>query len=91
MTYTYYVDGSSKGNPGSGGFGVISLIDVQIRSRDNWNYWSTEEETKVIRYSYSEYCEKTTNNREELKAILHVMRIADSDPDNNYIIYSVCR
>lgn len=80
-----YTDGSSKGNPGPGGFGVISLIDVQIRSKDNW---STAKETKVIRYSYSEYCEKTTNNREELKAILHVMRIADSDPDNNYIIYS---
>ena len=41
-----------------------------------------------INYKYSEQCEQTTNNREELKAILHVFELAAADPDNQYIIYS---
>lgn len=41
-----------------------------------------------ILYEYSEYCDNTTNNREELKAILHVFELAAADPNNQYIIYS---
>ena len=48
-----YTDGSSKGNPGPGGFGVVILDDNE----------------NLISY-HSEYCQQTTNNREELKAIL---------------------
>lgn len=31
----------------------------------------------IIRYSYQKSCEETTNNREELKAIIHALEIAD--------------
>ena len=52
-----YTDGSSKGNPGPGGFGVVSFI------HDNNTYpdYSISMPSK----------EDTTNNREELKAILN--------------------
>lgn len=48
-----YTDGACKGNPGPGGFGVISV------------------KNKEVQYKYSESCDNTTNNREELKAILY--------------------
>lgn len=48
-----FTDGSSKGNPGPGGFGVVILDD-------NENLIST----------HLERSQETTNNREELKAIL---------------------
>lgn len=48
-----YTDGSSKGNPGPGGFGVVVLDD-----NDN------------IIELHTERSQETTNNREELKAIL---------------------
>lgn len=54
----FFTDGACKGNPGSGGFGVISI------------------ENNEVKYKYSEQCEKTTNNREEIKAILHVFELA---------------
>jgi ribonuclease HI len=51
-----YTDGSSLGNPGPGGFGVVVL--------DN--------EGNLI-LTHKERTENTTNNREELKAILWAM------------------
>lgn len=48
-----FTDGSSRGNPGPGGFGVVVLDDNE----------------KLI-LTHSEQSQKTTNNREELKAIL---------------------
>lgn len=48
-----YVDGSCKGNPGPGGFGVVVLND----------------KGDIIN-QYQEFCENTTNNREEMKAII---------------------
>lgn len=41
----------------------------------------------IIQYSYSKSCSETTNNREELKAILHAMEIGlkDNEP---IVIYS---
>lgn len=41
-----------------------------------------------VNYQYSERCAQTTNNKEELKAILHVFELAAADPNNQYIIYS---
>ena len=42
-----------------------------------------------ILYTYSEYCDNTTNNREELKAILHALKIAEGGANRRpYIIYS---
>lgn len=67
----FYTDGACKGNPGPGGFGVISL-----------------QENEVL-YDYSEYCDNTTNNREEMKAILHVFKLVDSSKVKSpVIIYS---
>lgn len=66
----FWTDGSSKGNPGNGGFGVISI------------------ENNTINYKYAEYFDKVTNNQMELKAILHVFKLAAADKDCQYIIYS---
>lgn len=70
MVKTFYTDGACSGNPGPGGFGVISI------------------ENNTINYKYAEYFDKVTNNQMELKAILHVFKIAAADPDNKYVIYS---
>ena len=58
---------------GNPGPGVYGVVELQ----DN----------KIL-YEYSEYCDNTTNNREELKAILHVFELAAADKSNTYIIYS---
>lgn len=54
-----YTDGACKGNPGPGGFGVLTIID-------GWDKT----------YEYSEQCEDTTNNREELKALIKALDVA---------------
>ena len=51
-------------------------------------YGIIEIKDNQILYEYSEYCNDTTNNREELKAILHVFELAAADQNNQYIIYS---
>ena len=66
----YYTDGACKGNPGTGGFGIICVKDG------------------VVEYKYSEQCEQTTNNREELKAILHAFERSRLFPTEPTIIYS---
>ena len=55
----FFTDGACSGNPGPGGFAVIEAK----RTKD-----------KNINILYSKYqpCDNTTNNREELKAIVHV-------------------
>ena len=66
----FFTDGACKGNPGPGGFGVISLQNNEVL------------------YEYSEYCDDTTNNREEMKAILHVFKLIDfSHVKDDVIIY----
>lgn len=82
MVKTYYTDGACSGNPGPGGFGVVQIYT-------EWRETYAEYiESKSVPYMYSEQCENTTNNREEMKAILHVFEIAANDPDNQYTIYS---
>lgn len=88
MVKTFYTDGACSGNPGPGGFGVIEINECQIRTRDQWGNWTTNFIENHIEYIYNEQCEQTTNNREELKAILHVFKLAAADPDNKYVIYS---
>lgn len=51
-------------------------------------YGIVEIQDNKILYKYSDYCDNTTNNREELKAILHVFELAAAEPDNQYVIYS---
>lgn len=51
-----YVDGSCKGNPGPGGYGVVILDD-----------------NENLMKQYSHFENNTTNNRQEIKAILYVL------------------
>lgn len=67
----YYTDGSSRGNPGPGGFGVVIL--------DNSGNLIT---------TYSEQTEYTTNNEQEMKAIIWASCYALTHKDPNPIIYS---
>ena len=53
-----YTDGSANPNPGPGGFGVLVL--------DNEEFF--------VYNIYTERSSKTTNNREELKAILYALK-----------------
>lgn len=43
---------------------------------------------KVIEYQYSAFEGHTTNNRMELKAILHMLELAQRNPEINFIVYS---
>ena len=45
-------------------------------------------ENDEIKYAYNEQCKDTTNNREETKAVIHVLKIAANDLKNQYIVYS---
>ena len=79
---TIYTDGACSGNPGPGGFGVVCL---------NTCYSQTMMEyipRHTLNYCYAEYSENTTNNREELKAILHVIKMAAAHPEIDFIVYS---
>ena len=72
MKKIFYTDGSSKGNPGPGGYGVV---EYDIKSN-------------IIFYIYSEYFKNVTNNQMELKAILHVLKIAAEHKEYDFTIYS---
>ena len=61
MSYVIYTDGSAHPNPGPGGFGVV-VLDKDKNFCDN-NYQLVE--------VYSKQTNETTNNIEELKAILY--------------------
>ena len=69
----FYTDGSCRKNPGPGGFGVLGFSD---------------ENPNVIKFKYSEVCESTTNNREELKAILKAFEVIEKEHINEATIYS---
>ena len=69
-----YTDGACSGNGkenANGGFGVYMTND-----KDN-----------DFSELYSEYCENTTNNREELKSIYHAIKYIDKNKESA-IIYS---
>ena len=74
-TKIFFTDGSCRKNPGPGGYGVVSLI-------------LENEQLKINTYISKQTEEQTTNNREEIKAILEVFRMAAEDGENQYIIYS---
>lgn len=78
----FYTDGSSKGNPGSGGYGVICLDKCYSQTISEYI------EGYTINYKYSEYFKNVTNNQMELKAILHVLKLATEHSEYNFIIYS---
>lgn len=78
----FYTDGACKGNPGPGGFGIVELVSTTRETYEDYI------ENINIGFKHSEQCEDTTNNREELKAILAVFELAAADEDNEYVIYS---
>lgn len=43
---------------------------------------------KKMLFAHQEQCQNSTNNREELKAIIAAIKAAQRDPANEYIIYS---
>lgn len=45
-------------------------------------------ENNILQYKYAEYFNNTTNNQMELKAILHVLKLAAAHEEKNFIIYS---
>lgn len=66
-----YTDGSCKNNPGSGAFGVIVM----------------DETKSVVKHAYRKEDNNTTNNREELKALLYALKYS-VDNNNEFIIYT---
>ena len=70
--YHTYTDGSSRGNPGPGGWGMIVM---------------NESDTE-IRFLEHDSEEHVTNNRMELKAMICALGYAESHPNDQFIIYS---
>ena len=69
-----YCDGSSRGNPGNGGYGFV-LFDTNDPSR--------------IIYARSAQYPDVTNNRMELLGLLHALDyIEDYYPEEDVVIYS---
>ena len=58
MALSVYADGSCSGNPGHGGFGVIVY----------------ESDGETVHDCHAEFQKHTTNNEQELKAILYVLK-----------------
>ncbi len=69
-----YCDGSAYPNPGPGGFGVIVL----------------DKSKKLVYHIHRESSENTTNNREELKAILYCLKKfggnVSSDHNDDFLV-----
>lgn len=72
MKYHIYIDGSSRGNPGKGGWGLVVM---------------NEDETSIIMYMNVQD-EGVTNNQMELKALLAALQFAEDNPRHSYVIYS---
>lgn len=83
----FYTDGACSGNPGKGGFGVVQMGEVSFNKKNSLGNWENVT-LPSIEYSFSSATEDTTNNREELKAIIHVMKLAAADPSCEYLVYS---
>jgi ribonuclease HI len=70
--YHIYTDGSSRGNPGAGGWGMIVM---------------NEDETKILFLEHDAEGH-VTNNRMELKAMLCAIGYAESHMYDQFIIHS---
>ena len=76
MKYEIYTDGSCLGNPGPGGYGLV------ISYRDS--------EGRRIQLTERSRSSDTTNNREELKAIISAFEHMEEllQPEDTFTIYS---
>ena len=70
--YRVFTDGSSRGNPGPGGWGMIVM---------------NEDESEII-FHESDFEDYVTNNRMELKAMICACAYAESHPRDYFIVYS---
>ena len=71
-----YTDGSSRGNPGLGGFGVVV-------------YQCDDAKETAIIHCYQEQFKHVTNNQMELRAIIHALElIKERYPEEEVIIHS---
>ena len=68
-----YTDGACNGNPGPGGYGVVGLMQIY--------------DDILFVFFDNKKCENTTNNRQELKAIISAIDIVQILPFT-YNIYS---
>lgn len=66
MSIVYYTDGSAHPNPGPGGFGVVTVLDGE----DSLGHSLAESITTI---EYTKQCSHTTNNAEEMKAIIYAV------------------
>lgn len=74
----YWVDGACSGNPGPGGFGIVQITTAYF----------PDETFKMLTYAYREFENDTTNNRMEMKAVIHALKMIAGDPNYEYDIYS---
>ncbi len=79
----YYTDGGCLGNPGPGGFGVIQLSRTYSQTMGEYI------ERLSLPLAYGEWCNNTTNNREELKAVIYALNLAAGDLSYQYEILSL--
>ena len=70
--YHIFVDGSSRGNPGPGGWGMLVM---------------NEDDTQIL-FKKHDSEDHVTNNRMELKAMICAFEYAESHPNDYFIIYS---
>lgn len=68
-----YTDGACSGNPGPGGYGVVGLMQIY--------------DDILFVFFDNKKCENTTNNKEELKAIISAIDMVQTLPFT-YNIYS---
>lgn len=72
MKYHIYTDGSSRGNPGAGGWGMVVMSEGGS-------------EILCVESGYEDY---VTNNRMELKAMICALGYAESHPQHKFTIIS---
>lgn len=70
--YHIFTDGSSRRNPGAGGWGMIVM---------------NEDETEIL-FTEHDAEEYVTNNRMELKAMICALGYAESHPSDQFTIFS---
>lgn len=72
INYYIFTDGSSRGNPGPGGWGMV------VMNPDQNEVLAIEHDSE----------ERVTNNRMELKAMLCALQYAEDNLSKEFIIYS---
>lgn len=73
MKSIIFTDGSSRGNPGNGGYGAIIAFGIDHESRIK------NQESRVLEIGGRE--ENTTNNRMEMKAAIEALKSVSDDAE----------